>query len=72
MKNLLPLDLKVSSHANKFGLVLEQKQSRQLKADITNSVIETLKNEYDITTTQTLEGVYIMMKAQSSPCLISR
>ena len=71
MKNLLPLDLKVSSHANKFGLVLEQKQSRQLKTDITNSVIETLKSVYDITTTQTLEGVYIIIPNDEEGSIIA-
>lgn len=61
MKNLLPTNLVIASHENKFGLVIEQKQARQLKTSVTEQVAALIAETFDVETVQTAEGLYILI-----------
>ena len=59
MNELLERNRVINAKQNKFGLVIEQKQSRELKATITNRIIDCLKENFDIDTRMTSAGMFI-------------
>lgn len=61
MKELIAKNLEIKSHENRYGLTIEQKQSRELKAKITQDITETLLLTYDIDIAITCEGAYLLI-----------
>ncbi len=61
MKELIAKNLEIKSHENRYGLTIEQKQSRELKALVTKDIVETLTATYDIDIAMTCEGVYLLI-----------
>lgn len=67
---LLQKDLKLKVNQNKFGLVLEQKQSRQLKKEITEKVMELIVKNFDgVETIQTTEGIILTIPNDEEGCI---
>ena len=61
-QNLIEKTLTLNTIQNKKGdCVLEQKQSRQLKKQITDNIITTLLEKYDIDRLDTLDGTYLII-----------
>lgn len=61
MKDLLNRELIINAKENRYGMVIEQKQSRALKAELLNKVIDLITNEYDIEVRATSEGTFLMI-----------
>lgn len=61
LKHLLSPELVVTTHENKFGTTIEQKQSRALKAELMGKVSALIKETYDVDTAQTSDGLYLLI-----------
>ena len=61
MESMLNKSLIVNAKENKFGMVIEQKQSRALKAELTSKVAALIAATYDVETVQTSDGLYILI-----------
>lgn len=61
LKHLLSPELVVTTHENKFGTTIEQKQSRALKSELMGKVSALIKETYDVDTAQTSDGLYLLI-----------
>ena len=58
---MLEKSLVITAKENKFGMVIEQKQSRALKSELTAKVAALLTDTYEVETVQTTEGLYVLI-----------
>lgn len=61
MKDLLNRELIINAKENRYGMVIEQKQSRALKAELLGKVLDLITNEYDVEVRTTAEGTFLMI-----------
>ena len=61
MNELVARNLVVESHSNKFGLVISQNQSRELKAQILSKITEKLSENFDVEFVRTAEGYFMLI-----------
>lgn len=61
MNELVARNLVVESHSNKFGLVISQNQSRELKSQILSKVTEKLSENFDVEFVRTAEGYFMLI-----------